>query len=163
MSANSSQSGKRTGTDQTFGLWNLHENLHRLADELATAAREIQESAGNDNPAPQAEPRDYFQSLLQVRRTRDQYFGGAPFSEPAWDIMLELMLARIDGREMRVSELAASAAFPAGVMNGHLDALEQARLIDRFDNTENQNDHFIALSSEAARRMAELYRARMLG
>ncbi|MBO9498441.1 MAG: hypothetical protein J7496_10450 [Novosphingobium sp.] len=155
--------------EQAISLWNLHKSLTRLADELAQAARETDVRAGNDNrsgneaPAPAVSPRDYFEALLRQRRARDRYFGSTLFGEPAWDIMLELMIARIDGREMRVSELALASYAPDMATRQYIDALAEAKLIDLYEDTVAQDDCFLTLSSEAARRMAELYRARSRG
>jgi hypothetical protein len=148
-------------------LWNLQENLARLADELADAARKYDEaSSGEVTGGPVLEdmtPHEYFSSLLELRRTRERYFGSELFGEPAWDVMLELMLARIDARDVKASELRAFEGTPGAAARHYLEALLEARLVESFDNAENLTDSFLSLSSEAARRMAELYRARMRG
>ena len=150
-----------------ISLWNLQENLAKLAEELAEAARRFDAAADNDIDAqPSIEamtPRQYFASLLDLRRTRERYFGNELFGEPAWDIMLELMIARIDDREILSSELRSHGNSPNVVTRHYLEALVEAKLVDMFDNAANVDDPSIALSSEAARRMAELYRARTRG
>lgn len=173
--------GPVTSTDQedtqereSISLWNLHRDLTRLADELAGAARRADTDVSNDNlapapsdgstqaPSPTA-PRDYFETLLIQRRERERCLGSELFSEPAWDIMLELMIARIDGREMRISELGGGHENHGKISSSYVDALVEAMLIERFDCLEGSADCFLSLSSEAARRMAELYRARTRG
>ena len=150
-----------------ISLWNLQENLTRLAEELAEAARRFDAAADNDSdPQPALEamtPRQYFSSLLELRRTRERYFGSELFGEPAWDIMLELMLARVEDREVLSSQLQSHANAPAIVTRHYLEALVDAKLVDTFENASNTEDPCICLSSEAARRMAELYRARTRG
>lgn len=150
-----------------IALWNLHKKLTQLAEELAKAADNAKAVHGNDNletPKPalhEMSPRAYFKALLMIRRTREQYFGSSLFGEPAWDIMLELMLARIDNREMKTSELGIIADALGTDARQLVDTLEKSRLIDRFHNAEDEGDDYLVLSSEAARRMAELYRARL--
>ncbi len=163
ISANEELDQEREG----ISLWTLHRDLTRLADELAGAARRVEDNAGNDNAAvskdesaPLAAPREYFEALLIQRRERERCLGSELFSEPAWDIMLELMIARINGREMRISELGASHHSPGAITGQYVAALVEAKLIERYDCTEGSPDCHLALSSEAARRMAELYRAR---
>jgi hypothetical protein len=150
-----------------ISLWNLQENLTKLAEELAEAARRFDAAADNDSDPQTAleamSPRQYFTSLLELRRTRERYFGSELFGEPAWDIMLELMLARVEDREVLASELQSHASTPAIVTRHYLEALVDARLVDTFENAANVDDPCICLSSEAARRMAELYRARTRG
>jgi hypothetical protein len=149
-----------------ISLWNLQENLTKLAEELAEAARRF-DAASNDSDSEASidamSPRQYFTSLLELRRTRERYFGSELFGEPAWDIMLELMLARIEDREILSSQLKSHAGSPAIVTRHYLEALVEAKLVDKFENAANVDDPCIVLSSEAARRMAELYRARTRG
>ena len=152
---------------RNLSLWNLQENLAQLAEELAEAARKYDAAADDDSDAhPSIEamsPRQYFASLLELRRMRERYFGSELFGEPAWDIMLELMLARVDEREVTTSELRSHTSSPQIVTRHYIDALVEAKLVDTFENARNIQDPFLSLSSEAARRMAELYRARMRG
>ncbi|KPL67683.1 hypothetical protein SZ64_05855 [Erythrobacter sp. SG61-1L] len=160
---------EETQEREGISLWNLHRDLTRLADELAGAARRADTGAEHDahelsqaSTSPTA-PRDYFETLLTQRRERERCLGNELFSEPAWDIMLELMIARIDGREMRISELSASQENSGKFSSSYVDALVEAMLIERYECFEGSKDCFLSLSSEAARRMAELYRARMRG
>jgi hypothetical protein len=150
-----------------ISLWNLQENLTKLAEELAEAARKFDAAAGEpDSAQPSIEamsPREYFVSLLDLRRMRERYFGSELFGEPAWDIMLELMIARIEERELLASQLKSHSHSPNIVTRHYLEALVEAKLVDRFDNAGNIDDPCLSLSSEAARRMAELYRARTRG
>jgi len=150
----------------TIALWNLHRNLARLADELALVAKEAGSGDDNATPLPVSNvtealsPRAYFEALLRLRRTREQYFGSTLFGEPAWDIMIELMIARIDGHEKKTSELGAFLGSSDSDRRAFIDALIESRLVERFHNGNDEADDYVALSSEAARRMAELYRAR---
>lgn len=150
-----------------ISLWNLQENLARLADELAEAARKYDAAASIDTVAtPSLEamsPREYFVSLLDLRRMRERYFGSELFGEPAWDIMLDLMIARIDGREIRGSNIKPHGDAPDIVTKHYIQALAEAQLIDIFVNPDDVDDPSLSLSSEAARRMAELYRFRTRG
>lgn len=150
-----------------LSLWNLHDSLARLAEELAEVARKFDAAAGNEASTPPSieamTPREYFSSLLDLRRLRERYFGSELFGEPAWDILLELMLARIDERELRASELTTHGNSPSVVARHYIEVMEQAKLVETLINTGNTEDPYLALSSEAALRMAELYRSRTRG
>jgi len=149
-----------------ISLWKLQENLAKLAEELAEAARKFDAAGEGGTAQPSIEamtPREYFASLLDLRRLREHYFGNELFGEPAWDIMLELMLSRIDAREVLANELKSHSTAPNVVTRHYLEALVEAKLVEMFDNAANSEDPYVSLSSEAARRMAELYRARTRG
>lgn len=144
-----------------ISLWTLHKDLSRLAEILADVAQEADaHSATPGDSASLPDPRTFFSQLLALRRARDTFFDGALFGEPAWDIMLALMIARIDKREMRLSELAALTHSTESVARDHVRALKDAQLIERYDDGDDDGDYCISLSAEAARRMAELYRAK---
>ena len=158
-------SGERK--NNTITLWNLHDHLNRLATDLAEAAKMFDKAAsdaGREPPAIEAmAPRAFFTSLLELRRMRERHFGTELFGEPAWDVMLQLMIARIDDKELKLSELVGNPASPPVMTHHYVGELIEARLVDRFENADDSNDFYLALSSEAARRMAELYRARTRG
>lgn len=150
-------------------LWNMHRNLTRIADELADAARDLAMSNALPEPLPESNtpdaltPRAYFETLLRQGLMREQFFGSALFGAPAWNIMIELMLCQIDGAKMKMSELGVSFASSDADRGKLVQALIESRLVDSFPNADNDSDDYVALSGEAAGRMAELYRARARG
>ncbi|WP_084691027.1 winged helix DNA-binding protein [Sphingomonas sp. SRS2] len=52
-------------------------------------------------------------SIIRSRRLRAHFFGSGLFADPAWDILLDLTAARIEGRSVAVSSLCIAAAVPA--------------------------------------------------
>ena len=51
---------------------------------------------------------DHIVSLLMARRGREASFGRELFSDPAWDILLELYAAHLGRRAMSIQELAVA-------------------------------------------------------
>jgi DNA-binding MarR family transcriptional regulator len=51
--------------------------------------------------------------LLAARRRRDRVFPNVEFGEPAWDMLLDLYVQHVEGRQVCVSSLCAAAAVPA--------------------------------------------------
>lgn len=151
---------------EVISLWNFQRDLLRLANELSEAPEEIGSQQGDSSanqPDPGATPHLYFEALLAQHRRRKLSFADDRLSHPVWDIMLSLMIARLDGRDMRVSEVVANHDRGRAKAREDIDSLVKAMLIERYDCTSGSADSLLALSSEAARRMAELYRARMRG
>lgn len=149
-----------------ISLWNFQRDLLRLAEELSEAPAEASGRLHDHRvgePGHTEAPRLYFEALLAQRRERKLAFADDRLSHPAWDIMLRLMIARIDGRDMRVSEVVANHDSGHAIAQEDIDSLLKAMLIEQYDCTSGSADCLLALSSEAARRMAELYRARMRG
>jgi hypothetical protein len=67
---------------------------------------------------------DHIRSVLAVRRARGGVLGENLFSEPAWDILLELYAAELGGRSMTLSDLARATDTPASVVTRWQAALD---------------------------------------
>ena len=67
------------------------------------------------------------QSIMEMRRRRSAVFGEGLFSDPAWDILLELFAAELDGRSLGLSDLAHIA--PRSTLARWLTALEERGLV----------------------------------
>lgn len=81
------------------------------------------------DPQPVQITEDHLYSLLNVRRGREALFGRHLFSDPAWDLLLELYAARLGNRQVSASQLARSIAVPEAVMGRWVEALVEAGLV----------------------------------
>jgi len=50
--------------------------------------------------------------ILKARRARAKFFASSLFADPAWDMLLDLLLARLEQRTVAVSSLCIAAAVP---------------------------------------------------
>ena len=66
-------------------------------------------------------------SIMEMRRRRSTVFGEGLFSDPAWDILLELFAAELDGRRLGLTDLAHIA--PRSTLARWLTALEERGLL----------------------------------
>lgn len=107
-------------------------------------------------------PHQFFAALLDLRRMRARRFNDET-ALPECEIVLQLMLARVDKREMTQSELADASPSPRAATQDRVERLIEARLAERFENIADHRNFRVALSTEAALRLAELYRARTRG
>jgi len=108
------------------------------------AAHDAKSSAGNS--ASRAEVR----ALLQARRLRDRFLPGDLFADPAWDMMLDLMAARLDGKRVSVSSLCIAAAVPPTTALRWITQLTERGIFHRRNDPDDARRVFIALSEEAA-------------
>ena len=51
-------------------------------------------------------------ALLRSRRLRDELFGSDLFADPAWDMLLDLIAARLEHAQVSVSSLCIAASVP---------------------------------------------------
>ena len=98
---------------------------------------------------------DHIVSVIMARRGREAIFGKDLFSDPAWDILLELYAAYLAGRETCVSELAASIGTPPPTTIRWASALQAQGFVWCDEITEPKRTR-IGLTAEGAARMKRL-------
>lgn len=96
---------------------------------------------------------DHILSVVLVRKARDEILGKRLFSDPAWDIMLELYAARLGGRSISLPELIQAIEAPQSTTERWLKALESAGLTT---TTAEGTRVEIILTLEGASKMARL-------
>ena len=89
---------------------------------------------------------------IMRREKRGQLFGADLFSDPAWDILLNLYVSEEAGRVANATSVAIGCNASATVVLRYLEALEEAGHVSR-DGTDKRLDR-IRLTSEARLKMA---------
>lgn len=92
-------------------------------------------------------------TLLRLRRLRDSFFPADLFADPAWDMLLDLMAARLSGDKVSVSSLCIAAAVPATTALRWIRALTESGVLVRQADPKDARRVFIALSDESAASM----------
>jgi hypothetical protein len=92
-------------------------------------------------------------AVIRARRLRDQYLGPDLFADPAWDMMLDLTAARLEGRAVAVSSLCIAAAVPATTALRWIKQLTDTGFFRRVADPDDGRRIFIELTDETARRM----------
>lgn len=70
-------------------------------------------------------------SIYRLRRIREEVFGPSLFSDPSWDILLDLYIAAEKGKKVSVSSACVASASPATTALRHLSALVKYGLVSR--------------------------------
>ena len=77
-------------------------------------------------------------TLREARRLRAEIFPRIPFSNPNWDVMLDLFIQEMNGFRTSLDHLALTGDLPAPIVYDSVDTLVRlglvARTADRFDN-----------------------------
>ena len=92
-------------------------------------------------------------ALIRARRMRDQYFRGEIFADPAFDMLLDLYAARLEGRRVAVSSLCIAAAVPATTALRWIKQLTDRGLFVRQADPQDGRRIYIELSEAAAKAM----------
>lgn len=98
-------------------------------------------------------------AVLKLRRRRDQFFEGALFADPAWDILLQLYAARLGQQKISVGSLCHGAAVPATTALRWITVLETKGLIERSPDPMDARRFYLTLSAAALDAMANYFRA----
>lgn len=139
----------------------------QLANRRVLAA--LVQAQPASEPAPPAEPAKLRceelsaeeQLIRVVRRTkrfrqrRNEFLGSELFADPAWDIILELTLAKIQGEPVPVSSACAAATVPFTTAYRHVGNLVDHRMVRRWKDPLDQRRVLLELEDETHAVMSE--------
>ena len=125
---------------------------------LRSPGRDYAPLAGGDDAEDQPLTSHRIRSLLRARRMREQIVAADLFADPAWDIMLDLMAARLERAQVSVSSLCIAAAVPPTTAQRWIHQLTDRGLLERQDDPNDGRRIFIALSDEGAAAVKRWFR-----
>ncbi|PXA92620.1 hypothetical protein DMC47_23535 [Nostoc sp. 3335mG] len=142
-------------------LRRLNEEVARIAEALAKLAREGDGSDGvrdrtddfaapddRDGPPPPISAATV-RGAIRARRLREQFFGKDLFADPAWDMLLDLFAARLEGGNVSVSSLCIASSVPPTTALRWITTLTDAGLVARQDDPADKRRAFIVLTARA--------------
>lgn len=97
--------------------------------------------------------------LIRIRRVRNQFFNGELFADPAWDMLLDLMAAKLEQKRVAVSSLCIAADVPATTALRWIKTMADNGLFRRIADPTDGRRIFIELSETAFSAMKEYFRA----
>lgn len=69
--------------------------------------------------------------IMKMRYRRGRQFGAELFADPAWDILLDLTLARLEGRRTPVSSLCIASNVPTTTALRWIKVMQDKGMIER--------------------------------
>lgn len=149
----------------------LNEEVARLAEVLSQLAAERPAAdhaggvrdrnrgyAAETAAEPEPDPRTV-RAAIRARRLRDQFFASEFFADPAWDMLLDLYAARLEGRRVSVSSLCIAAAVPPTTALRWIGTLHDAHLFGRQPDPQDKRRAHITLTQRAADAMRNYFAA----
>lgn len=142
-------------------LRRLNAEIARIAEALLKLSRDG--SAGDgvrdrgtdfvappaDDTAPVEITAATVRGAIRARRLRDQYFADGLFADPAWDMLLDLFAARLEGLTVSVSSLCIAAAVPPTTALRWITTMTDAGLLMRREDPGDRRRAFITLTARA--------------
>lgn len=92
-------------------------------------------------------------AAYEARRARARYLPAGLFAEPAWDMLLELYSADVEGREVPTTSLCIASTAASTTALRHIEVLERTGLIERRPNPRDNRVTLIRLSLNGRTRM----------
>ena len=111
---------------------------------LATAGTSKVKAAEDDSPV--ARKRAALGELKTMRRLRSQYFPAELFSDPCWEMLLDLYDASLAGAEVTVTSLGAASGVPQTTALRRMETLQGHDLIVRTEDKSDKRRTIIRLS-----------------
>jgi len=121
----------------------LSAEAQRIADALARLARDAEGESETQVSAAMV------RRLIRLRRDRDRHFPADLFGDPAWDMLLDLTAARMEGVDVPVSSLCVAAAVPTTTALRWVRSLSEAGVFVRRTDPGDARRAFITLSDAA--------------
>jgi DNA-binding MarR family transcriptional regulator len=145
-------------------LLQLSEEVGRIAGTLARLSTEPDlnaEKKTSEADIPEVSVQTV-SAVIRARRLRERYFSAELFSDPAWDIMLDLLHSELMQVRVSVSNLCMAAAVPATTALRWIGSMAEQGLILRHGDPRDRRRVFIELAPEVSlalrRYFAELER-----
>jgi DNA-binding MarR family transcriptional regulator len=126
----------------------LSEETARLASALSSDGDE-----GGRGARRERSGEEVLEALVGLRRLRRRSFGEPFASGPVWDMLLDLMAARLAGRRLSVSSLCAGVDASTTTALRWIGALVEEGLASREADPDDRRRTFIDLTPEGERRM----------
>ncbi|HSX56570.1 MAG TPA: winged helix DNA-binding protein [Sphingomonas sp.] len=133
-------------------LRDMHDHASRLAERLrgllAAGALDLSHTAGARQVSAVT-----VRALIRRRRLRERFFEEELFADPAWDMLLDLYAARLEGGRVCVSSLCYAAAVPSTTALRWIAQMTKAGLLAREADPHDRRRHYMLLTERAAASM----------
>ena len=127
----------------------LGAEVERIARALSELATENRQDAADTSTVTAP----FVRAILKRRRDRERFFPAELFSDPAWDMLLDLTAARLERRLVAVSSLCIAAAVPTTTALRWIRNLCEIGMFERQTDPDDARRGLISLTPTTATRM----------
>lgn len=96
---------------------------------------------------------EFAEKLYEYRRQRERTFPDGLFSDPAWDILLDLFISEGRNRRVSVGDACLASCVPPSTAMRWLTTLEDEGLIVKSSDTADRRRSFFTLSPQGLEKM----------
>ncbi len=95
--------------------------------------------------------------ILKLRSSRNAIFNDALFADPAWDMLLNLYISRLEGRPEAVSSICIASGVPSTTAIRWIKLLEHQGWVYRSPDPADGRRWFLALTGKAETAMERFF------
>jgi DNA-binding response OmpR family regulator len=103
--------------------------------------------------------REALRELKTIRRDRSAYFPADLFSDPCWEMLLDLYDARLGADEVTVTSLGAASGVPLTTALRRMEMLQNHGLIDRVEDRDDKRRTIMRLTEQGLRAVENFFEA----
>ncbi|MBB4611755.1 MarR family transcriptional regulator [Novosphingobium taihuense] len=141
-------------------LRGLLTRVRELSASLDLAIGKSQELSGlprhADDEQHQNQVLQYAKEIYAFRRKRSNWLPQDLFGEPAWDILLELFVMRMQGKSARVKNACIASGVPATTALRWINVLERKGLISSSADSVDHRVRWVWLEDEPYQKIYEM-------
>lgn len=115
-------------------------------------------TAAGEPPATPLTP-EHLRRIIKARALRSRMFDASLFSDPAWDMLLDLMLAHLSGKKVYVTSLCIAAGVPIATAFRRIEDLASKGLVTKTRDSKDTRRVFVELTDAGTQKMASYFGA----
>ena len=128
-----------------------------LAEKASPFRAELGKRGLRREPGPSLPDKYLLKRMIRYRGFRVEIFGDKLFTDPAWDMVLDLALARLEHRRVSITSLCIASRVPATTALRWIGVLEQEGFFVRSSDELDRRRSFIELSEKGLRLVAKYF------
>ena len=126
-------------------------SAEEVAKSIQHALSMIDDGAATTKP-PASQP-DYLKALVAARADREAIFEARLFSDPAWEMLLDLAFAEATGRSISVTSLCLASGASTTTALRRIDDLQEAGLLERMPDPADRRRILVTMTLKGREKM----------
>lgn len=135
--------------------------VQRLADQVSGIAQKLSLlgliSVDQDAPGRLGMTAEMLRRMLSARRARNAHFAEGLFADPAWDILLDLLISKMTQARVSVSSVCLAANVPPTTALRWIKTLEFEGLLERKADPFDGRRFFLEITTKAQRSLEQYF------
>lgn len=140
----------RTASTVEARMLDFGQQLARLVSVVEGSVLEGSGSRGSDKEVAAT-----LRAIIGSRGLRSRFFPSSLFADPAWDILLDLTRAKLEGQEVSVSSVCIAASVPMSTALRWVRQMTEVGLLRRWTDPKDRRRDLITLTEPTTARMKE--------